>query len=123
MLQTMDSFSTLVYADVRTPCLSVLTVRCRRLYHIPFFPIPPANLRHLQAITKTRKQQIIGTEYKKKDGYTGASSTIRMFATRERKLIQKVQKGVQGKTEKIERKCCFPRIRMSQKNGWKMLRH
>ena len=40
----------------------------------------------------------------KKDGYTGASSTIRMFATRERKLIQETQKGVQGKTEKIERK-------------------
>ena len=40
----------------------------------------------------------------KKDGYTGASSTIRMFATRERKLIQEAQKGVQGKTEKIERK-------------------
>lgn len=40
----------------------------------------------------------------KKDGYTGASSTIRMFATRERKLIKEAKKNIQGKTEKIERK-------------------
>ena len=40
----------------------------------------------------------------KKDGYTGASSTIRMFATRERKLIKEAKKNSQGKTEKIERK-------------------
>lgn len=40
----------------------------------------------------------------KKDGYTGASSAIRMFATRERKLIKEAKKNSQGKTEKIERK-------------------
>lgn len=40
----------------------------------------------------------------KKDGYTGASSTIRMFATRERKLIKEAKQNSQGKTEKIERK-------------------
>lgn len=34
----------------------------------------------------------------------GASSTIRMFATRERKLIKEAKKNSQGKTEKIERK-------------------
>lgn len=41
----------------------------------------------------------------------GASSTIRMFATRERKLIKEAKKNSQGKTEKIERKwlisCCI----------------
>lgn len=40
----------------------------------------------------------------KKDGYTGASSTIRMYATRERKLIKEAKKNCQGKSEKIERK-------------------
>ena len=40
----------------------------------------------------------------KKDGYTGASSTIRMFATRERKLIREAKKNSYGKTEKMERK-------------------
>lgn len=40
----------------------------------------------------------------KKDGYNGASSTIRMFATRERKLIKEAKKNCQDKIEKLERK-------------------
>lgn len=36
----------------------------------------------------------------KKDGYTGASSTIRMFATRERKLMKEAKKIARGKLKK-----------------------
>ena len=65
----------------------------------------------IKPFAKTIKQMIEkGHTFKeieeaiKKDGYTGASSTIRMFATRERKLIKEAKKNCQGKTEKIERK-------------------
>lgn len=37
-------------------------------------------------------------------GYQGAASTIRMFTTRERKLLKEAQEGAQGAVEKIERK-------------------
>jgi transposase len=37
-------------------------------------------------------------------GYKGASSTIRMFATRERKLLKEAGKGLTCKVEKIQRK-------------------
>jgi len=37
-------------------------------------------------------------------GYDGASSTIRMFATRERKLLKEVNRNINHKIEKIERK-------------------
>jgi hypothetical protein len=37
-------------------------------------------------------------------GYDGASSTIRMFATRERKLLKETGENASFKTEKIERK-------------------
>ena len=40
----------------------------------------------------------------RKKGYDGASSTIRMFATRERKLLKEASENVNGKVEKIERK-------------------
>lgn len=40
----------------------------------------------------------------RKKGYDGASSTIRMFTTRERKLQKEAQKGEQGPVERIERK-------------------
>lgn len=40
----------------------------------------------------------------KKEGYAGASSTIRMFATRERKLLKEARKNCEDKIEKIERK-------------------
>lgn len=40
----------------------------------------------------------------RKDGYHGAASTIRMYTTRERKLIKETQKGEDGAIEKIERK-------------------
>ncbi len=40
-----------------------------------------------------------------KEGYHEASSTLRMFATRERKLLKEAGKNCQGKVEKIERKC------------------
>jgi hypothetical protein len=37
-------------------------------------------------------------------GFDGASSTIRMFATRERKLLKEARAGTEGPVEKIERK-------------------
>lgn len=37
-------------------------------------------------------------------GYDGAASTIRMFATRERKLLKEAREGEAGAVEKIERK-------------------
>lgn len=40
----------------------------------------------------------------RKKGYDGASSTIRMFTTRERKLRKESQKGEQEPVDKIERK-------------------
>ncbi len=40
----------------------------------------------------------------RKEGYSGASSTLRMFATRERKLLKEAKKNCQGKAGKIERK-------------------
>lgn len=40
----------------------------------------------------------------RKDGYHGAISTIRMYATRERKLIKEAQQGTDGAIAKIERK-------------------
>jgi transposase len=40
----------------------------------------------------------------KKSGYTGSSSSIRMYSTRERKLLKEAQKSVNGPIEKIERK-------------------
>jgi len=40
----------------------------------------------------------------RKDGYNGAASTIRMYTTRERKLIKEAQEGMDGPVEKIERK-------------------
>ncbi|XBX18089.1 transposase [Enterocloster clostridioformis] len=40
----------------------------------------------------------------KKDGYDGASSTIRMYATRERKLMKEAKGSSEEPVEKIERK-------------------
>jgi len=40
----------------------------------------------------------------RKKGYEGASSTIRMFATRERKLLKEAGANIHSKIEKIERK-------------------
>lgn len=40
----------------------------------------------------------------KKDGYDGASSTIRMYTTRERKLMKEAKETSLGPIEKIERK-------------------
>lgn len=40
----------------------------------------------------------------RRDGYDGAASTIRMFTTRERKLLREAQRDAQGPVEKIERK-------------------
>ena len=40
----------------------------------------------------------------KKDGYDGAASTIRMYTTRERKLLKEAGRDSQGFNEKIERK-------------------
>lgn len=40
----------------------------------------------------------------REEGYDGAASTIRMYATRERKLLQHAKCGDKGKTELIERK-------------------
>lgn len=40
----------------------------------------------------------------RKDGYDGAASTIRMYATRERKLLKEAKGNSQGAIEKIERK-------------------
>lgn len=40
----------------------------------------------------------------KKDGYDGASSTIRMYATRERKLMKEAKSSSEEPVEKIERK-------------------
>ena len=40
----------------------------------------------------------------RKDGYDGTGATIRMYATRERKLLKEAKKGQEGPVEKIERK-------------------
>lgn len=40
----------------------------------------------------------------REDGYDGAASTIRMFTTRERKLLKEAKVGEGGPVEKIERK-------------------
>lgn len=40
----------------------------------------------------------------RREGYTGASSTIRMFATRERRRIKEAKGQIEGSAEKIERK-------------------
>lgn len=40
----------------------------------------------------------------REDGYDGAASTIRMFTTRERKLLKEAKAGEGGSVEKIERK-------------------
>lgn len=44
------------------------------------------------------------SEYIHKKGFTGAESTIRMFATRERKLRREALQNQEGKMEKMERK-------------------
>jgi len=57
----------------------------------------------VKMLSKGKKFKEIETAIRKK-GYAGSASTIRMFATRERKLLKETASGSLCKVEKIERK-------------------